>query len=131
MVLLGVGLGVGRSLYLDAVTGADLPEDAAAAAFDTLLRFLRTGLRIVLAVGVLLALGAVLAGRAGADLGPVGRFVSDHRRALEGTAALIGGVVLVALSRPTGASVLAIALVVLAVAALVEIVAASERAGTT
>jgi hypothetical protein len=42
-------------------------------------------------------------------------------------AALIGGVVLVALSRPTGASVLAIALVVLAVAALVEVVAASAR----
>jgi hypothetical protein len=35
--------------------------------------------------------------------------------------------VLVALSRPTGASVLAIALIVLAAAALVEIVAASAR----
>jgi hypothetical protein len=86
---------------------------------------LRAGLALVAGM-VLLALGAVLAGRAGADLGPVGRFVRDHRRALEGTAALIGGVVLVALSRPTGASML----VVLAVAALVEVVAASARPET-
>jgi hypothetical protein len=147
MVLLAVGLGVGRSLYLDAATGADLPEDAAAAAFDTLLRFLRDGVRLVFAVGLVIVLGAVIAGpsrpasalragvrgiggRAGGDagLGPVGRFVAEYRHALEGAAVLVGAIVLLAQSRPTGGAVLAIGLAVLAFVALVELVAAGARA---
>lgn len=63
MVVLGAGLLIGRSLYLDAVTSPRLPEDAAAAAFDTLVHYLRNGLLVVLAVGLLVALAAWFAGR--------------------------------------------------------------------
>lgn len=145
MTLLATVLGVGRSLYLDATTGADFPEDAAGSAFDTLLRFLRDGLRLVFAIGLVLVLAAVLAGpsraatalRGGvrgagthvdAGLGPFGRFVADHRRGLELTGALVGAIVLLAQSRPTGSTVLVIALAVLAFAALVELVAAGAGA---
>jgi hypothetical protein len=65
MVVLGLGLLIGRSLYLDAVTGPELPEDAARAAFDTLLHYLRNGLLIVLVAGLLIAAAAWFAGRRG------------------------------------------------------------------
>ena len=147
MALLAIGLGVGRSLYLDAATGADLPEDAAASAFDTLLRFLRDGVRLVFAIGLVIVLGAILAGpsrparalrgavrsiggRAGGvdgGLGPVGRWVADYRRALEVAAMLVGAIVLLAQSRPTGGTVLTIAIAVLVFVAIVELVAAAAR----
>ena len=148
MALLAVILGVGRSLYLDAATGADLPEDAAGAAFDTLLRFLRDGVRLVFAVGLVIVVGAVLtgpsrpatalrgglrsaggrAGRADGGLGPVGRFAAQYRRPLELSAAIVGAIVLISQSRPTGHDVLVIGLVVLAVVAIVELVAAGGSA---
>ena len=145
MTVLAVALGVGRSAYLDAATGADFPEDAAASAFDTLLRFLRDGLRLVFAIGLVIVLAAVLAGpsrpatalrrgvrglggQVDAGLGPFGRFVADHRRALELSGALVGAIVLMAQSRPTGSTVLVIALVVLGFVALVELVAAGAGA---
>jgi hypothetical protein len=65
MMLLGAGLLLGRSLYLDAVTSPQLPEDAAAAVFDTLLHYLRNGILILLAAGLLVAAGAWIAGRRG------------------------------------------------------------------
>jgi hypothetical protein len=45
MVLLGLSLAVFRSIYLDAVPAAVLPHDAAAVLYDTIVRFLRAGLR--------------------------------------------------------------------------------------
>lgn len=148
MVLLAALLGVGRSLYLDAVSESELPEDAAAAAFDTIVEFLRQGLRLVLAVGVVLALAALLAGPsrpavalrgavrglggkaagAGYDLGPVAHRVAHHRRGLEVTVAAVGALVLVAQDQPTGETVLTIAIVCLAAVALIELVAAARPA---
>jgi hypothetical protein len=55
MAVLGLGLLLGRSLYLDAVVSPQLPEDAARAVFDTLLHYLRNGLLIVLVAGLLIA----------------------------------------------------------------------------
>jgi hypothetical protein len=55
-------LGVVRSLYLDAVTGPNLPRDAAAAVYDTLLHDLRFGLRVFATLGLVVALVAYLAG---------------------------------------------------------------------
>jgi hypothetical protein len=71
MVVLGLGLVLGRSLYLDAVTGPELPEPAARAAFDTLLHYLRNGLLLVLAVGLLVAAAAWAAGRSAVARAPV------------------------------------------------------------
>lgn len=65
MLVLGVGLTIGRSVYLDAVTSPRLPEDAAAAVFDTLLHYMRISVLILLIVGLLVALGAWIAGRRG------------------------------------------------------------------
>lgn len=62
VALIGAGLSVGRSIYLDAVTSPQLPRDTAAAVFDTLVRFLRQGVRLMIAVALIVAIGAWLTG---------------------------------------------------------------------
>jgi hypothetical protein len=145
MVTLGVIIGVARSLYLDAVVSSDFPEAAATAFYDAILHFLRVALRIVLAAGLVVALGAVLVGparpavalrralgslgarggAAGVQPGWFGRWVGRYRHALEWSTAVIGGVVLVSLSAPSGAAVLKIGVAVLAAVALIELIAAT------
>ncbi|HEV8526798.1 MAG TPA: hypothetical protein VGS60_04500, partial [Actinomycetes bacterium] len=61
MVLLGAGLALGRSIYLDKLP-VSVSSAAAAAVFDTTVRFLRTGLRSVLVIGLIVAAGTFLAG---------------------------------------------------------------------
>src|SRR5215211_7252289 len=122
MLLLALGLAVFRSIYLDAVPSSVLPHDAAAVLYDTIVRFLRAGLRTVFVLGLVVAAGAFLTGPsttaartrqgiadgigwlrrgaegAGLGSGPVGTWVHANRRALR-----IGVVVLAAiefLARP-------------------------------
>ena len=63
MLVLALGLAVFRAFYLDAVPAQVLPHDAAAVLYDTLVRFLRAGLRTVLVVGLVVAVGAFLTGQ--------------------------------------------------------------------
>ncbi|MDO1483506.1 hypothetical membrane protein [Rhodococcus rhodochrous] len=62
MFLLAVAIIVARSLYLDDVPPDVLSPDAAAAIIDTVLVPLRTSLRAVAALGLVIALGAYLTG---------------------------------------------------------------------
>ena len=62
MLLVAVLLALARQRYLDAVPADKLPRDAAAVLFDTLVRFLREGLRAVALVGLAFAIGAFLTG---------------------------------------------------------------------
>ena len=52
-----------RALYLDARPAGVLTYEAAAAFYDTLVRFLRLGLRTVLVFGLVIALAGFLTGR--------------------------------------------------------------------
>jgi hypothetical protein len=61
MALLAIGLAIARTAYLDRLP-ADVSATAAATLFDTLVRFVRTGLWWVLAIGLLVALVAFLFG---------------------------------------------------------------------
>ena len=63
MLALGVGILVLRALYLDARPAGVLTYDAAAAFYDTLVRYLRLGLRTVLVFGLIIALGGFFTGR--------------------------------------------------------------------
>jgi hypothetical protein len=60
MLVLGAGLLIFRGVYLNGVPGTVLPADAAAALFDTLVRFIKEGLRTSLVVGLVIAAGAFL-----------------------------------------------------------------------
>ena len=61
MLVLGAGLLIARNLYLNSVP-ASAPADAAAAAFDILVRFIKTALRTLLVVGLIVAAGAFFTG---------------------------------------------------------------------
>jgi hypothetical protein len=144
MVVLALALTVFRSIYLDAVPAAVLPHDAAAVLYDTIVRFLRLGLRTVLVLGLVVAAGAFLSGqsvtavrtrqglsnaigwlaggaeRAGFSTGPVGTWVYANKKALRIGAVALASLALVFWGRPTGKVVLGLTLALLVVLALIE-----------
>jgi hypothetical protein len=147
MFLLALALAVFRSIYLDAVPATVLPHDAAAVLYDTIVRFLRAGLRTVFVLGLVVAAGAFLTGPsitatrarngiagaiarlrrgaegAGLHTGPVGAWVHGNRRMLRIGAVALAGLALVFWSRPTGKVVIGLALVLLVVLAAIEFLA--------
>lgn len=62
MVALRIGLDFGRGSFLDATTDAGISQAAAASFFDILTRSLLTAGRTIFAIGLLIGIGAVLAG---------------------------------------------------------------------
>jgi len=147
MLLLALGLAVFRSIYLDAVPAAVLPHDAAAILYDTIVRFLRAGLRTVFVLGLVVAAGAFLTGQsisavrtrqglargigwlrrgaegAGLRTGPVGTWVHANRRALRIGAVALASLALVFWTRPTGKVVIGLALALLVVLVVIEFLA--------
>jgi hypothetical protein len=146
MLVLGVGLAIARVIYLRSVPASVLPADAAAAAFDILVRFIRTALRTLLVVGLIVAIGAFFTGpstaavgtrsavsaglrrirhggeSAGLSTGPVGRWTYTHRRALRIGAAALAALVFVFWGRPTAVVTIMIAAALLLVLGLIELI---------
>jgi hypothetical protein len=131
---------VGRGAYLNAL-GPDVNHAAAANVYDQLLEFLRTALRSVFVLGIVLAIGAWLDGpghtattirdsSVGLSRGR-GRtphaqpsrttaFVHRYRSALRVVVAGIGVAILVVLSHPGPIAVLLVAIIVLVCLAIIE-----------
>ncbi|GGU73312.1 hypothetical protein GCM10010211_43980 [Streptomyces albospinus] len=153
MVALLIGLAVARQVYLDSVPPTTLPRNAAAAIYDTLVRFLRLSTRTVLVVAVITALAGYLYGpgrgarflrtasargtgsagralaRAGLDTGAFGRWLDAHRRWTTGVVIAAGALALFLWNLPTpGVVALALGIVVLALILLGILAAAGTRA---
>ena len=62
MLFLGVDLQIFRSIYLNSVPSNVLPSDAAAALFDTFVRFIKDALRGLLVIGLVVAAAAFFTG---------------------------------------------------------------------
>src|SRR6185437_7722889 len=62
MLVLGAALLVARGIYLNSVPNSVFPSDAAAAAFDTLVRFIKIALRALLVLGLVVAIAAFFTG---------------------------------------------------------------------
>lgn len=160
MGVLLVALAVVRRVYLDAVPPAALPPDAAAAIFDTFLRFLRDSTRTLLVLFLATALAAYLygpgriarrvralarrgtteAGRAlrsaGVDTGRAGRLLAVHPRWTNGVVLGAGALALLLWNRPTVGAVVLVAVLVAVVLALVAVAGAAadpapDEAGLT
>ena len=148
----GVSLALGRESYLNAATDGGANPDTAAIVFDTLVRFLRNGIRVVFLIGVLLAIGAVLTGpstwavrtrstigglitsggeRTGWDSGSFGVFFARHRLGLMGVATVLMAIWLFLLDRPTPGSVVWLALGLLVLLAIIQFVAATAPRAST
>jgi hypothetical protein len=144
MIVLALGLAIFRSVYLNALP-ASVSHDAAAVLYDTLVRFLRLGLRAVLVLALVIALGAFLTGpsvtavrtrdglarglgwlRGGAEsaglrTGAVGSWVYQHKLALRIGAVAAAGLALVFWGQPTGKVIILLAVLLLVALALIEL----------
>jgi hypothetical protein len=140
MLVLGAALLIARNLYLNSVP-ASAPADAAAAAFDILIRFIKTALRALLLAGLIVAAGAFFTGpsaaavrtrsalssglgrlRHGGESGPASRWTYAHRRALRIGAVALAAVVFVFWGQPTAVVVVATAILLLVVLGLIEVI---------
>jgi hypothetical protein len=154
-LVVAIGLVIARRYYLDHLPSQVLSKPAAAAAFDTLVRFLRASLRTTIVLGVVIALGAYLIGPgrlpvAGRRLsertadsaagwayghqvhaGRVGAWTEDYRRWITLGALLVVALVFALWNRPTVLTVLLLVLILLAVLAVIALLAASGRAAAT
>jgi hypothetical protein len=134
MFVLAIGIFFLRAIYLNALPLGVLNHDAAASFYDTLVRFLRLGLRTVLVFGLVIALAAFLTGRsitavraragrsrgiawlrggaekAGFRTGPVGAWVYTYKRVLWIAVIAIAALVLVFWDQPTGKVIIGITL---------------------
>ncbi len=144
MLALGLGLALFRTIYLNELPLGVLTRDAAAAFYDTLVRFLRLGLRTVLVFGLVIALAGFLTGRsvtavraragltkgigwlrggaeqAGFRTGPVGAWVYTYKRVLWIAVIAIAALVLVFWDQPTGRVIIGITLGVLVALVIIE-----------
>ncbi|MDH3705409.1 MAG: hypothetical protein OES57_05045 [Acidimicrobiia bacterium] len=142
-----------RELYLSALPDDVHNPDAAAAIFDISIRFLRQALRTALVVGLVLLAGAwvmgpsssaarvrgwwdTLLGRAsdsGGDREPgaVLRFVAERERGLLIGAAVVGGLLLVLWTHPTGWVVLFLVILTLLVMGAIRVGAEIVRRSDT
>ena len=143
MLVLGVVLAVVRPLYLGSVP-PEVPHDAAASIYDTLVRFLRVSLRAVLAAALVVAAAAFLTGgtvtavrtreglghgigwlRGGAEsaglrTGRVGTWVYRHKRVLRILVVVAAALALTFWTSPTAGAVLLPAVLALVCLAVVE-----------
>jgi hypothetical protein len=145
MLVLAVGLLIARSIYLNSVPSSVLPGDAAAAAFDAMVHFIKVGLRVVLLVGLVVAIGAYFTGpshtavrtrsaltsgidwirhygeRRGVSTGPVGEWTYLHRRALRIAAVALVALIFVFVGEPTVLLVVVLVIVLLVLLGLIEL----------
>jgi hypothetical protein len=146
MLVLGAVLLIGRGMYLNSVPNNTLPGDAAAAAFDILVRFIQEALRTLLVVGLVVAAAAFLTGHSvtavrtraafanglgwirrggeshGLRTGPVGTWTYAHRRGLRIGAVALAALIFVFWGRPTVAVVVLIVVLLLIVLGLIELI---------
>jgi hypothetical protein len=140
-VVLGVVLALFRTFYLDHL-GPEVHHAAAAAIYDQVVRFLRASVRMVVTLGIVVALGAWLSGperravrvrtmwesgiaavRGAAGLtstGPVGPWVHRFRVWLQWAVVAVASAVLALWSYPTGMVIFWIAVVALLGLAVIE-----------
>jgi hypothetical protein len=146
MLVLAAGLLIFRGIYLNSVPNSKLPADAAAALYDTLVRFIKAGLRTLLVVGLVVAGAAFITGpsvtavrtraafssgfdwlrgsgdRVGLSTGPVGRWTYACRKSLRIGATTVAVLVFVFWGRPTAAVVIWIVVVLLIALGLIELI---------
>ncbi|MGW5775932.1 hypothetical protein [Streptomyces sp. NPDC003863] len=145
-IVLGVALTVFRTVYLNALP-ANVSPGAASSIYDTLIRFLRTSVRVYAALGILIALAAWLSGpsrpavlvrglwhsgitatratadHAGMRLGPVSPFVRRYRTWITWILVAGAAAAVVFWPHPTAWVIVGITLVLLFVLAVVAFLA--------
>jgi hypothetical protein len=154
---LGIAISVGivasvvllaRAYSLDHLSNQGIPRDAAQGVIDALLHYLRLAFRAVIALGLVIAIAATLAGpgriavrvreitrsaidRSPApDPGPFPRWVGEHRMLLRGVGLVLALLALITWSAPGATTVIVFAALLLVWLLLIEIIGRSTIEGT-
>ncbi|MGW7333104.1 hypothetical protein ACWGIU_31825 [Streptomyces sp. NPDC054840] len=151
VAVLGLGLTVFRTVYLNALPDT-VSQAAAGSVYDAMIRLLRTTIRMVVVLGIVIALAAWLSGpgkyataarqiwhsgivatratadRLGLRTGPVGPFVRRHRAWFTWGLVAIAVIVYVLWSYPTGWVVVGLALALLFALAVLDFLAEDTSA---
>ncbi|MGW4538555.1 hypothetical protein ACWEOP_11830 [Streptomyces chartreusis] len=146
-----VGLAIMRQVCLDAVTQTTQSQDAAAAAYDTLVRFLRQTTLTVLVTALITVIAGYLYGpgrgatavrngaarsteaaghaltRTGLRTGAVGRWLRRNQPRTTGAVIGAGGLTLILWNYPTPASVALLLLLVVVVLVILRVLAAADE----
>ncbi|MEU1260119.1 hypothetical protein ACWCQP_33355 [Streptomyces chartreusis] len=146
-----VGLAIMRQICLDAVTQTTQSQDAAAAAYDTLVRFLRQTTLTVLLTALITVIAGYLYGpgrgaavvrngaarsteiaghaltRTGLTTGAVGQWLRRNQPRTTGAVIGAGGLALILWTYPTPASVALLLLLVVVVLVILGVLAAAEK----
>jgi hypothetical protein len=146
MLVLAIIVLIARSIYLNSVPSSVLPSDAAAAAFDAFVHFIKVSLRVVLVVGLVVAIGAYITGpsraavqtrsglksgtdwirdtgeRHGVSSGPAGRWTYQHRQILRIAAVALMALIFVFWGQPTAVVVIVLAVILLVLLGLIELI---------
>ncbi|MFE7444330.1 hypothetical protein ACFU7X_28180 [Streptomyces chartreusis] len=146
-----VGLAIMRQICLDAVTQTTQSQDAAAAAYDTLVRFLRQTTVTVLLTALITVIAGYLYGpgrgaaavrngaarsteaaghaltRTGLTTGAVGQWLRRNQPRTTGAVIGAGGLALMIWNYPTPASVALLLLLVVVVLVILGVLAAAEK----
>jgi hypothetical protein len=152
MLVLGIALDIFRVIYLNSVPKTALPSDAASALYDTLIRFIRQALRVLLVVGLVIAIGAFLTGpsvtavrtrkavvsgidwvrargeHAGVRTGPVGEWTGAHKNLLRVGAIALIALIFVLLGPPSVGEVIVLVVVLLVLLGLIELIGGRQAA---
>jgi len=147
MLVLGLGLTIGRSVYLNALAGKVERLDAAEIIFDQLVAFIRISLRTVGVLGLVVAIAGFLGGGSesargmragiqkgfaaargwgenrGVSTGPVGAWLFRYRAVLRVLIIVIAGAVILLAATPTPALIVVVALVAGLLIAVLELLA--------
>ncbi|MER7753731.1 hypothetical protein [Kitasatospora sp. NPDC097643] len=150
-LLVAIGLVIARRYYLDHLPAQVQSKAAAAAIFDTLLRFLKVSVRTAVVLGIVVALGAYLSGAGrlpravqrtadhGADsaarwgdahgvhTGRVGTWTDAHRRWIALGAVLVLALVFALWNHPTALTIVLLVVILLALLAILALLSATGR----
>jgi hypothetical protein len=145
MLVLAIALAIARTIYLNSLPHS-VSSDAAAALYDTLVRFIRQGLRVLLVAGLVIAAAAFFVGpsaaavrsrntvksgigalraqieRWGVRTGPVGEWTAAHKTLLRVTAVVIAGLMFVFWGQPTVLVVVLLVVLLLVLLGLIELI---------
>jgi hypothetical protein len=146
MIAIAAVLALARDAYVSSPPLGILSGTAAVAFFDTLIRFLQNAVRTVAVLGLVLLIGAALAGPSraatglrhavsggfsslGLDLGGASLWFERHRRSIDISLVVLAAVVLFAVSTPTPGLVIGLGIAVLVGILIVELLAHAHPAG--
>ncbi len=154
MLVLGIALTIARGIYLNSIPKT-VSSPAAAALYDTLIRFIREGLRVILVVGLVIAAGTFLTGpsvtavrtrrgvksgidwlrnrgeRAGVRTGPVGEWTGTHKSLLRACAVAVVALIFVFWGQPSVAVAIWLVVILLVLLGLIELFGGRPGASDT